>query len=217
MGASLRDRAATPSEPSPTVSGIADIPSAALGRFVKESNRIEGINRTTMAHIRAHSEFLAWPITPNSLIVLVAILQPNARFRNSPDIPGVRVGNHIAPPSGPHIADELRCVLAIRDPWEQHIAYETLHPFTDGNGRSGRALWLHRHVNEGFDPWAAQRGFLHSFYYHTLSNVRIAQAIEARRATTTEIGVVEDESAVANGDAPEQGQPSGTSTENGDG
>jgi predicted nucleotidyltransferase len=45
----------------------------------------------------------------------------------------------------------------------------------------------------------------------------LAQAIEARRATTPQIGVVEDESAVANGDAPEQGQPSGTSTENGDG
>jgi hypothetical protein len=45
----------------------------------------------------------------------------------------------------------------------------------------------------------------------------VAQAIEARRATTPQSGVVEDESAVANGDAPEQGQPSGTSTENGDG
>jgi hypothetical protein len=46
---------------------------------------------------------------------------------------------------------------------------------------------------------------------------RTAQAIEARRATTPQSGVVGDESAVANGDAPEQGQPSGTSTENGDG
>jgi hypothetical protein len=143
---------------------------------------------------------LAYPVTPNSLIVLVAILQPNACFRNSPNIPGVRVGNHIAPPSGPNIAEELRRVLSIRDPWEQHIAYETLHPFTDGNGRSGRALWLHRHVNEGFDPWAAQRGFLHSFYYHTLSSVRLASAIEARRAET-QSGSVEDESAGPKDDA----------------
>lgn len=138
-----------------------------LDQFVCESNRIEGIFGITVEEVEAHRVFLSGHATVEALVSLVAVLQPDARLRDSKAIHGVRVGSHVAPPSGPEIYRELKHVLMIDDPWKQHISYETLHPFTDGNGRSGRALWLHRH-KELFLPI----GFLHAFYYQTLEHSR---------------------------------------------
>lgn len=145
---------------------------SAIIRFVRESNRIEGIEETTSAHYSVHYEFLRKPdITIDSLIRFVSIVQPDARLRDNPSVPGVRVGRHIAPPSSPEIRTDLESILTIENVWEQHCRYLTLHPFTDGNGRSARAIWLHRHFHDyALDQYAIERGFLHSFYYQTLSN-----------------------------------------------
>jgi hypothetical protein len=141
--------------------------------FVRESNRIEGIARDpTPYEVAATQAFIniTFPTTAD-LEAFVGIVAPGHRLRDKHGL-DVRVGNHIAPAGGPEIRQALDTIMwRVADgadsyhPWQCHVDYETLHPFTDGNGRSGRALWL-------WQMQAAPIGFLHQFYYQTLSGVR---------------------------------------------
>ncbi len=144
-----------------------------LENFVAESNRIEGIHREpTRAEIAAHEAILAAEcVTVSSLERFVATVQPGHVIRDKVGL-DVRVGSHIAPSGGPGIRGRLEAILSNTvAPWVKHIAYENLHPFTDGNGRSGRVLWLRQMLHgSGRDIAQAQGlGFLHTFYYQTLS------------------------------------------------
>jgi len=141
--------------------------------FVRESNRIEGIKREPTTHeLQATSAFLDI-VAPSldDLKVLVRIYQPDAVLRDKATL-NVSVGDHVAPRGGPAVVEALEQILdrlLTADPWQTHVAYETLHPFTDGNGRSGRALWAWQMVRR---QDGLPLGFLHQFYYQTLSRSR---------------------------------------------
>lgn len=144
--------------------------------FIKESNRIEGIHREpTRAESDAHVTFLALPrLTVADVSALVAVCAPGHVLRERVGM-NVRVGSHIAPCGGIGVVRALMGIVervATTTPHKTHVAYENLHPYTDGNGRSGRAIWLwaHLHGAPGAAPERAlELGFLHTFYYEALS------------------------------------------------
>ena len=159
-----------------------------LEQFVAESNRIEGILRPpTDKEIGAHVLLLdRKTIGVADLVAFVETVEPGARLREYVGL-DVRVGDHTPPPGGPNVVTQLNYLLRrvnLLGPgttlsgvhngprggiaYGTHCEYETLHPFTDGNGRSGRALWLWQMGGLGKAPL----GFLHHFYYQALAHSR---------------------------------------------
>jgi hypothetical protein len=146
-----------------------------LRDFAEESNRIEGISGLgrDLAHTEALRSLLVLArIDVSDLEAFVRRVEPDA-FLRTKDEHRVVVGGHVAP-SASVAQRELKVLLdRINDgrvsPVWAHIEYERIHPFIDGNGRSGRALWLWQMQGLGWDVDLMPRLFLQQFYYQTLS------------------------------------------------
>jgi hypothetical protein len=144
-----------------------------LTAFIRESNLIEGIERDpTAEELAAATEFMGeFELNIPVLNRLQRVFAPNKQIRDQTGL-DVRVGDYIAPPGGPNIRRRLEAILGRAnlgdDPWSVHVAYETLHPYMDGNGRTGRMIWAWQMHGLERNPFTLP--FLHRFYYQTLEN-----------------------------------------------
>ncbi len=142
-----------------------------LYNFIIESNRIEGIHRDpSYEEITAHELLIAAPVLTVAAVRQFVQMVAKAPIRDQFGM-NVQVWHHVPPKGGPEIPEKLAVLLArvTRDElkaYSAHVAYETLHPFMDGNGRSGRAIWAWHMLHMGLDPF--RLGFLHQWYYQSL-------------------------------------------------
>lgn len=134
-------------------------PEAGSGRYQKlldaearDSSAIEGVTHTW--ELRKHAQglrgLLEKPLTLEAMLEAHAVIMDGqaraepGRLRSI----NVQVGNHMAPPQAqvPELLENLYRYVNESDDEPiikaifAHLQFETIHPFADGNGRTGRAL-----------------------------------------------------------------------------
>lgn len=145
-----------------------------LRAFIAESNAIEA-DTTDPAELEPFYKFFLGvkAVRLADLQTAAQVFQPGALLRNRVGM-NVRVGNYLPPAGCGGVTSLLRELLKDVNgkdppsPWHTHCRFEWIHPFTDGNGRTGRLLWLWQMHRLGWEP----RGvlFLQTFYYQTLEH-----------------------------------------------
>lgn len=145
--------------------------------LIRHSNLIEGIDDPHEDEL----SFYAWiwlskksNITPTRLLELHRLITCNqlggeaGQYRSAM----VSVGGYIppAPLIARHQADEW-CIELLEhwqdlDPKEMHIRFERIHPFIDGNGRTGRMLMWWHELRLGKEPTLIRSNEADRHYYY---------------------------------------------------
>ena len=144
-----------------------------IADFVQQSNMIEGIVDVDNQNddiIRLEKLLSCDKLT----IARINKFNAYGELRDKDNISNVMVGSHVAPKSGKDIRLKLNDILgslSVVHPYQSHQDFESLHPYTDGNGRAGRAIWLWQMTK--YHDYDLGLLFLHKFYYQSLEFNRI--------------------------------------------
>lgn len=165
----------------------------ALDLLIRESWAIEGkeflqLDKDDQHLIKeAHIAFLNGELTVEKIIAFVKVCEPEAspRFTEGLD---VVVYGHVPMKGGPDVLDAFTQLVGwmksdqrpsnVRA-FDAYWRYLHLHPFTDCNGRSARAIWL---KVGGFPPDG--QGFLETYHYQSLTWQDAYRPVEDRPASS---------------------------------
>ena len=140
-----------------------------LMEFAKESNRIDGITNAE-ANERMFEKLEAFLKFKELTAVRVCEFNEWGRLRRMEGM-NVRIGGRECLPGGDSLKHHFALIihkLCERSAFVNHVDFERFHPFTDGNGRTGRAIWLWQMVNQ--HDYDLSLGFLHKWYYQSLAS-----------------------------------------------
>lgn len=144
-----------------------------LMEFAKESNRIEGITNADYNELM-FNKLEAFLKLEKLTVENVCEFNEWGELRDREGM-NVWIGGKMAPAGGKYIRRSLQTLLSNIsnhgktsnvDAYNCHLCFERSHPFMDGNGRTGRAIWLWQMVNQ--HDYDLSLGFLHKFYYQSL-------------------------------------------------
>lgn len=134
---------------------------------IRQSNLIEGIDDPK----EDEQSMVAWLIlngAPNLSLGLIHKVQKVVTLHQTDLAPNERgyirgiAGNNVDVRVGGYNAPSYKLVPSLMDnwlldydylgPWEAHVRFEKIHPFVDGNGRTGRMLMWWQEVKLGQEP-----------------------------------------------------------------
>lgn len=168
--------------------------------FISFSNKIESIYRKpSQEEYDSYVEFLQLKyIKVDNIINFVKVNEPNAKIRSHVS-DNVRIGNYYPMKGGiqlvltlEELLEEINSVAKLLfdnkvnslfesipeislchrniTTFKIHSEYESIHPFTDCNGRSGRVIWLW--MMKTLDLPIYTEGFSQTWYYQSLEYFR---------------------------------------------
>jgi fido (protein-threonine AMPylation protein) len=150
-----------------------------VNEHIRHSNLIEGIDsraedtRSRAAWQWLEKQTIIWPSTMLELHRRITVKQlPETQAGHFRTV-HVRVGNHVPPPPVIAQAQIIDWTLELMknwhnlDPKAMHIRFEQIHPFIDGNGRTGRMLMWWHEKKLGREPTLIRSNEVGRFDYYS--------------------------------------------------